>query len=281
MSITAANDVTVPPQAETPRPELRRRLLSALVLAPAVLAIVYLGGWAFAALVALAAMLMSVEWQRLTGNGQDRVLMATQAVVALAAIVLTLQLAVTAALAVTLAGALLLVGLARWRGGRPSWAGLGTLWLTLPCLALVWLRSATEAGFELLLGLLLVVWACDTAAYFVGRAVGGPRLAPRLSPSKTWAGLAGGALGSALVASLWAQASGLAAPAEAAAAGGALAVLAQIGDISESAVKRRFGVKDSGALIPGHGGLLDRVDGLLFAAPAAVILVLLGGRGMA
>jgi len=281
MSIIAENDVTVPRAAETSAGNLHQRVLSAVVLMPAVLALVYLGGWPFAALVAVAAVLMIVEWQRLTGGGRDDLIAAAQSLIALIAILLTLQQAVGAAIVALLAGVLLVAGLARWRGARASWPALGTLWLVLPCLALVWLRSATAAGLELLFGLLLVVWACDTAAYFVGRGFGGPRLAPRWSPNKTWAGLAGGCLGSAAVAGLWAHATGLASAGEAAAAGATLAIVAQLGDISESGVKRRFGVKDSGNLIPGHGGLLDRVDGLLFAAPATVVMVLLGGRGLA
>lgn len=280
MSIIAENDATVPQAAETSKHELHQRVLSAVVLVPAVLAIVYVGGWPFMALVALAAIIMILEWHRLTGAGRDGVIVAVQSLITIGAIMLTLQDALAAAVAVMLAGALLLAGLARWRGGEPAWPAVGMVWLTLPCLAVVWLRSATEAGFELLFGLLLVVWACDTAAYFAGRGIGGPRLAPSWSPGKTWAGLAGGCLGSAATAALWAHVTGLATPAEAASAGAVLAVVAQIGDLSESAVKRRFGVKDSGKLIPGHGGLLDRVDGLLFAAPATAILVLLGGRGM-
>jgi len=128
-----------------------------------------------------------------------------------------------------------------------------------------------------LLWLLFVVWATDIAAYFVGRGIGGPRLAPGISPGKTWAGLAGGMLGAAVVGGAVAAASG--GPAGLAVMVAlVLAVVAQAGDLFESFLKRRAGLKDSGTLIPGHGGVLDRLDGLLFAAPAYALLVAVGGR---
>jgi phosphatidate cytidylyltransferase len=245
---------------------------TAALLAPAVLGLVWLGGWPFAAGLAVAAVAMAFEWDRLTG-GRGYLAASCQALLAVLAIGLTLE--GEAAWAVLLAGvgAVALAALARALGRPARWPALGAVWLTLPCIALAWLRQAEETGLALVLGLLLAVWACDTAAYFAGRGIGGPKLAPRWSPSKTWAGLAGGMAGSALVGGLWSIASGIATPALAALAGALLAVVAQCGDLAESIVKRRFGVKDSGRIIPGHGGILDRVDGLLFAAPAAAILV--------
>jgi phosphatidate cytidylyltransferase len=269
-----------PPAAELPRNNLWLRVASAAVLTPVVLALVYVGGWPFATGLAFAAVAMSHEWERLTGGGGQLVAVGLE-LVAILAIVLTMLGLVGWAVLLAGAGAMALAMLARWLGRPAGWPALGAIWLTLPCVALTWLRVAGDDGLQLVLGLLLAVWACDTAAYFTGRALGGPRLAPRWSPSKTWAGLIGGVAGAALVGAGWSYATGLAPPQLAALAGAMLAVVAQCGDIAESVVKRRFGVKDSGRMIPGHGGILDRVDGLLFAAPAAAVLMLLGGRNLA
>ncbi|CAN0446227.1 unnamed protein product, partial [Phaeothamnion confervicola] len=173
-------------------------------------------------------------------------------------------------LLLTATGVAAVYGLARLRGrAQCGWLAAGPLYIGIPVVCLVWLRGEDNAGLVAILWLLASVWATDTGAYFAGRAIGGPKLAPRFSPNKTWAGLFGAMLSAAIVG--WA-ASRLVSdgpPAAAlAAAGAVLAVVAQAGDLLESAVKRRFGAKDSGTLIPGHGGLFDRVDGLLAAAVA-------------
>ena len=146
---------------------------------------------------------------------------------------------------------------------------------------MLWLRGVPELGLALLVWLFVVVWTTDTAAYFAGRAIGGPRLAPAISPSKTWAGLCGGMLGAALTGALAAWLLGSGRLLQAAGLGALLAVVAQLGDLVESGSKRAAGVKDSGTLIPGHGGLLDRVDGLLFAAPVFAAMVWLATHGAA
>lgn len=152
--------------------------------------------------------------------------------------------------------------------------GIGAV--ALGALALIWLRADALAGRGNVLFVVLTVWACDIGAYLVGRMAGGPRLAPRISPGKTWSGAAGGLIAAMLAGWLAAGAPVSLAPPLVA---GLLALAAQAGDLFESAAKRHFGVKDSGWLIPGHGGVLDRVDGILAAAPAAALIALAVGRG--
>jgi phosphatidate cytidylyltransferase len=162
----------------------------------------------------------------------------------------------------------------------PRWTAFGALWVALPCVCLLWLARDGLAGRPTLLWLLAVVWATDIGAYAAGRTFGGPRLAPRWSPNKTWTGLLGGIVCAALTG--WATAAWLgispAAPLAGVSAG--LAIVEQFGDLAESVAKRRFGVKDSSGLIPGHGGLLDRLDGLLAVIPVVALLTLIGGRSL-
>ncbi len=279
MNITTESGDSAPAVADTDRDKLRRRILSAMVLAPVVVVLIYLGGWPFTGAVALAAVLMTVEWERLTGNASTA-MTALQAAVLVLAIVLVDLMALSYAISAALLGALLLGAIGRLRGRNAAWLVLGTVWLALPCIALIWLRRQPDLGLATTIGIFLAVWACDTGAYFAGRAIGGPKLAPKWSPKKTWSGLGGGVLAAAAVGAIWAGWTNAAPVLFVILAAAALAVVAQIGDLAESAVKRNFGAKDSGHLIPGHGGLLDRVDGLLFAAPTAALLTLFGGRGM-
>ena len=163
-----------------------------------------------------------------------------------------------------------------WRGrmlSLPVRLLAGCCYLLPGCLALLWLRSDASAGLRNTAFLLLVVWASDIGAYVAGRLVGGPRLAPGISPGKTWSGGLGGLCAALAVGACFATPGGLAAAA-------LVGVVSQLGDLAESAVKRGFGVKDSGWIIPGHGGLLDRLDGLLTAAPVAAGLAAAVGPGM-
>jgi phosphatidate cytidylyltransferase len=158
-----------------------------------------------------------------------------------------------------------------------AWLGAGILYIAIPCLALIWLRERPGEGLATLLWLLALVWAVDTGAYFAGRTVGGPKLAPRISPSKTWSGLLGGVLAALAVGLVAARLTGGSALGIAAISAG-LAFVEQAGDLMESAIKRRFHVKDAGNLIPGHGGLLDRVDGLMAVLAAVAAITLAAGR---
>ncbi|MFN7177641.1 MAG: phosphatidate cytidylyltransferase, partial [Thermaurantiacus sp.] len=168
------------------------------------------------------------------------------------------------------AGVLLLVAVSFGPRGRLSLVA-GLLYAGLAGIALIWMRGL-ELGFQLILWTMALVWATDILAYFAGRAIGGPKLAPRISPKKTWAGLGGGVLAAAAASALIGLAFGWSAPiALLLLAGALLAIVAQGGDLFESWLKRRQGVKDSGRILPGHGGVMDRVDGLV---PVALVVAL-------
>jgi phosphatidate cytidylyltransferase len=252
---------------------LVKRILSAVVLGPPVLYASWVGSWPFLGLVALAGGLLAWEWGRLCrgrfdAGGKLLAVMAVMVGLFGAALPLpTLGLIMVAALVVPMANSNTVRPIAVKSG---PWLRIGAVYIGVPLLALTWLRHHDRAIF---LWLLLLVWATDVMAYAVGRMLGGPKLLPAVSPKKTWSGLAGGMLGAGAVGALAAlhegQPVGLLALLSA-----TLAVWAQAGDLAESWVKRYFGVKDSSQIIPGHGGILDRVDGLLAAAPAAVVFCL-------
>jgi phosphatidate cytidylyltransferase len=250
------------------------RVLSALAIAPPVLAAVHFGAPYFDLLILLVACVTTWEWARLCGGGS----LGAGGVFLIGLVILAITAGLLASypLAALLAGAgALAIGLAVGRRDLQagSWLAAGAVYLTLSSLACLWLRSVPQDGEIVVYWLFATVWATDTGAYVVGRNLGGPKLAPAISPNKTWSGLLGGMLAAAgvgAVASLWWTP---AAPWILIASSAGLALVAQAGDLLESYVKRRFGVKDASRLIPGHGGMLDRVDGLL-AASLAVGLVL-------
>jgi phosphatidate cytidylyltransferase len=265
------------PLVERPLSGLALRVASALVLGPIVLAAIYFGGWWFSALLAVAAVAMAREWLQMTIP--DAASRARYAVLVYAGICGPLLVYLFAGL--WFAGAVLafcsVLGclLFVWtRQPDPAWAATGIFWAGLPVIAVAWLRL--EGGYPLLtvIWLTATVWACDIGAYFFGRAIGGPKLAPKMSPNKTWAGLLGGMASGAVVGIAVALFSGLASALILALAGAILAAISQAGDLAESSVKRNFGVKDSGNLIPGHGGIFDRVDGLLFVFPVGLALAM-------
>ena len=258
--------------------DLRLRAISAAVLAPLALLCVWLGAALWTAMLAVGAVGLTWEWAELCGR---RPFAWPGALV---------PLAVLTAGAVAVAGhegwaLLLLAGgtLATWAaGGRRSLAlalALGVPYVGLAGIALIWLRGDGQAGRASVLFLVLLVWASDVGAYAAGRLIGGPRLAPAISPSKTWAGALGGLLAAALVGAVVATLLGAASPGGAVLVAVLLGIASQAGDLLESWAKRRFGVKESGRLIPGHGGMLDRLDGLLAAAPVAALLSLILGQG--
>lgn len=254
-----------------PRGVLRARALSAVVLAPPVLFVVWLGWPWFEAMVACAAAILAREWWRLCGcRGAS-----SAGVVLAVAVVAPVLVAATGrfdlALAVAAAGAVVVVAVGR----GDVWSGAGALYIAIPCLAFVWLRADAATGRVTVLWLLAAVWAADVGAYAFGRVIGGPRLAPTLSPNKTWAGFAGAVLCAAVASVVFAAGVGAVAGLTMVLTGAAIGAAAQAGDLVESAAKRHFGVKDTGGLIPGHGGLLDRVDGLMAASVVAALIVFL------
>jgi phosphatidate cytidylyltransferase len=249
--------------------DLGVRAASAVLLIPAVLLDIWLGGIWFQLFMVLLGVLMAHEWANIV-HERSSTQFALHAAAAMCAGFLPQEIGVLSTLS-TIAG-LTVIGLvanALRDRDKTIFAYVGVPYVALPVLALVLLRQHEQLGVHAIM--MLVVWATDTFAYFAGRIIGGPKLAPKLSPKKTWAGLGGGMAGAALISGIYAAFFlpgwlGLALVAM------ALAVIAQLGDIFESALKRTYGVKDSGTLIPGHGGVLDRVDGLVAAAVVALII---------
>jgi phosphatidate cytidylyltransferase len=174
-----------------------------------------------------------------------------------------------------------LIGLTEWirvsRNGHAGqaaqigWLAIGVLYIGVSCLCMVFLRSDPVQGRGLALAFFAVVWATDIGAYLVGRTLGGPKLAPGISPNKTWSGAVGGLACGVVCGFVVARLMDLSyADMALVGVGAAISVVSQIGDLIESWWKRYFGVKDSGSLIPGHGGILDRIDGVLLASPVAM-----------
>jgi phosphatidate cytidylyltransferase len=259
--------------------DLRLRVLSAAVLVPLVLGCIWSGGSVFAVLVVLVAVGLSREWLALCGRHHSPAAWVIFASVPLAVILTEWD---TAAHAIILLIVATLAGVAVTRGTSPARPlAFGVPYLGLGAIALVWLRQPVETGCANVIVLLFIVWASDIGAYMSGRALGGPRLAPAISPGKTWSGSVGGLIASALIGVAAALLLGNGAPLWRSVSFAVLiGCISQAGDLFESLMKRHFGVKDSGAMIPGHGGLLDRLDALLAAAPAAALLALVLGPGV-
>jgi phosphatidate cytidylyltransferase len=255
------------------RRNLVMRIIAALVLAPVAILIAYLGGWIWATLVILAAIGLYAEWLSIVGMA-GRWQVATPGVIALIMIGWWLGQAHFAALLVTLALGLFVV--AALAPERRIWAAAGFLYAAAAEIAAILMRMDPGHGLSALILILFVVWATDIGGYIAGRSIGGPKLWPRVSPNKTWAGAIGGFAASLMVASGFA-AFKFAGTVPLLTLGALLSIAAQFGDLFESAVKRRFGVKDSGRIIPGHGGLLDRLDGFVAAIILAAIFGLLRG----
>ena len=261
------------PAADQGSRNLILRVIAALVLAPFAVAIAWLGGWLWITLVTLAAIGLYVEWLMIVGMARETRVV-TSGAVALAISGLCLALGrIDASL---LALALGLVAVALLSPERRSWIATGFFYAAAAQIASVLVRLDQTNGFVALILILLVVWVTDIGGYFAGRGIGGPKLWPRVSPKKTWAGAVGGFVASLVIAAGF-VAFGLSKTGPLLLLGAVLSIASQLGDLFESAVKRRFGVKDSSHIIPGHGGLMDRLDGFVAAVVLAAIFGFLRG----
>lgn len=262
--------------------DFRTRVVSGIVMLVVALGATWLGGWAFAALLLAGGVVLLVEWTNMTRGG-ERDSTFTTAIVTLALMVLAFMLQpdwiplVPLWLVIGIIGVITMIALNRSNDRSTNLATFGFDYIALPVIAILWLRNDTQTGLLVVLFLFAIVWGTDIMGYVCGRYFGGPKLWPAVSPKKTWSGAIGGTV-AAIVAGIlvglfhpeasWLRL-GLVAF--------CLSILSQCGDIFESAMKRHYNMKDSGRIIPGHGGLLDRVDGLLFAALGAAIFALAAG----
>jgi phosphatidate cytidylyltransferase len=277
---------SLPPARRFDWSNLGLRVASAVVLVPGALAAVWLGGWLFLVVIAVAVALLSIEWGGMSApHAPVRVALAVTVAV-LSSVFLTHQGHFGLAWIGVFVGAAAAALVARGVAERPADAALGVLYIAPAGICLVWLRDADHAmsaqGHWWTLMLFAVTWAADIGAYVVGNALKGPKLWPRFSPNKTWSGFFGGLAAAMAVGTIMSAVSVFQLNLVAAALIGLMVGLATMaGDLWESAIKRRFGVKDSGDLIPGHGGLLDRVDGLMFAVVVMSVARLINHWGWA
>jgi phosphatidate cytidylyltransferase len=251
---------------------LRLRVISAVVMAAVALLLTWLGGLPFRALAAAVAIAVFYEWVLISGLG--RVRWAAFGYFVLLAIVVLMML--SGAPALTVIVALLPVFLCALVVGsfasQGTWGAFGMIYAAMPALAVATIRGSDNAGLIAVIFLYAVVWGTDIFAYFIGRAIGGPKLAPRISPGKTWSGAIGGTLCGLAAGTAVVVIAGIGAGFMFAVAALVLSIASQIGDLFESWIKRRFGAKDSSNIIPGHGGVMDRIDGLVAAAIALYVI---------
>lgn len=257
--------------------DLVLRATTAIVLAAVSLTAALAGGSWFALLIAVFAAVMAFEWRMISLQGDDRAVAGFQILAVVGATVMAyfgdLNIALSFLLMFAGAGAAADALLGR----RAGWGLVGALYVGLGAICFVGLRGVSPEGLFVIFWVALVVIATDVGAYFSGRIIGGPKLWRRVSPNKTWAGLLGGMLLAALISLVFSALVLGYIELFLAVLAAIVAVIAQIGDLSESAYKRHFGVKDSGSILPGHGGLLDRLDGMLAATIFVALISLIRG----
>lgn len=251
------------------------RILSGLVLAPLAIAAAWYGEWPFALFWLIAALAVLWEWTTIAVGKENRLIFAVgSAALVVAALIVDLGRPVTALLLIALGG---LSATIFAPAERRALSALGVGYAGLMLLSPVVLRSDVKLGTAAVFFLFAVVWATDILGYFGGRAIGGPKLAPAVSPSKTWSGAIAGLVGAAVVSLIAARYAGQTNGAVLVGLGLLLSIVSQCGDLAESAFKRKFHVKDAGSLIPGHGGVMDRLDGFWAAAIVAAAIGLARG----
>lgn len=260
------------PAAGLPR-DLLPRLASGLILAAAALALTWASLHTFAVLVTAVGLIVAWEWGRIVRKAGADTILAVHLIATFAAGLLAFSGFTMLGVLAAIVGAIIAAILGF--GGTGPVSALGVLYTAMPVISLIWIRRGSHYGFEAALFVLMTVWAADTGAYFAGRTIGGPKLYPRISPNKTWSGAIGGILASVAIAVLFKLAMPALATLPLVCGAIALAIVSQTGDLLESAMKRRYEVKDASGLIPGHGGFMDRVDGLIFAAVAAALFALI------
>lgn len=280
----AAEPASLSDKPENPpgKSDLVLRILSALVLAPLAIIVAWLpsssysttGTWVFGIFWLIAAVVVWWEWTTLVSgrtSGNRLLFFLGSSALMLAMVVAEFSMTRTRTPMLIIALGALAAGVFA-RAERRIWVAAGVLYAGALLTAPILLRRDAELGLVAILFLFALVWATDIAGYFTGRAFGGPKLAPSISPNKTWSGAIGGVIGGMLAAGAIAALAGIGnLPAIALVAFG-LSAAAQVGDLFESAIKRRFGAKDAGRLIPGHGGVMDRLDGFIAAAAVAMAL---------
>ncbi|MDI3471595.1 MAG: Phosphatidate cytidylyltransferase [Pseudolabrys sp.] len=253
---------------------LMARLLSAAILAPLAIVTTYFGGWPFAIFWSIAAVVTAWEWMRLVAAATATATAIAGIAAALCAL-LTLNGRLLFALGVAAAGAL---GAAMAVSpNRRRWVAAGAVYAALMALGPLLIRGQSSFGMVAIFLLFAVVWTTDILGYFAGRTFGGPKLAPSISPAKTWSGAVAGVIGAAIVVGLGAFLTSTANVIMLVIVAIVLSIAGQLGDLLESALKRRFGAKDASQLIPGHGGVMDRLDGFWAATLCAVVIGLAHG----
>ena len=254
--------------------ELGKRIVSGLVMAVLAVGAVVLGGWPFVLFWTAAALGVFWEWSAIVVVGAAAVRAAGGAALVVAALAAGAG-QLYAAFMVLAAGVAGVAGMCAPH--RRAWGAAGVVYAGTVLLAPLALRRDREFGLVAILFLFAIVWATDILGYFIGRAIGGAKLAPRISPKKTWSGAFGGAVGALVSGAAVVYVGTDTAVLPAVCVALVLSIVSQAGDLFESAVKRRFGVKDAGHMIPGHGGLMDRLDGFIVAAGVAALIGLMRG----
>ncbi len=257
--------------------ELTLRLLSALFLIAISVVGTVLGSWYFAVLILAVSFLMAWEWHKLAHNKETIFFLILQCTSITLAVVLAVTHYYPAAIVSLVLG---FVGIHILSAGKlvrsraPIWSSVGCLYIGLPAIAMIWFREDPQFGFATVLYLYILTWSNDSAAYFGGKTIGGIKLLPSVSPNKTWAGFISGLVACVIVGFLFTLFYTKIDLLHISIISIALGVAVQLGDLSESAMKRKFGLKDTSALIPGHGGILDRVDGMVFSVCLAALIAL-------